>query len=237
MINDQDPSYVEVINEPFHVEFFRNKYIRLYNASLSPGTVTTFHRHCEDTVYIVHEGGEISTEMFPGSLKSSTSFPRSFGLYKKIMMGIRLLAFGSIQLPGSLFFCIHSKDQPIIHRAIASTKNSCNMELMGVEVFGGNKHGKNIVLNDSNYKREYENDRFSVYKFMLKPGESKNQVFDFPGVMIALNGKAEYKDFNSKQSKHDELKPGTFCWHDTDDARTLENKGGKKFEALIIAIK
>ena len=237
MINQTELKYVEVINDPLHVELFKNEFIRLYNASLSPGTATMFHRHCEDTIYVVHEGGEISTEIYPGSQKSPTSFPRSFRFYKKILMAIRLVVSGSIKLPKALFFCILSKDQPIVHRAISSEKNLHNMELMGVEIARRADHNNDVSLNGKLYKKEYENDDFCIFRFRLKPGHSENQVFGFPGLMIATNGRVEYEDINSTHASRSKLKSGAYCWHDLGMTRTLINKGEETFEALIIALK
>jgi len=233
----EQKNYVEVNDEPLHVELFRNKYIRLYNASLSPGAATMFHRHCEDTIYIVHEGGVISTEIFPGSEKSPASFPKSFGLFQKALMGIRLVTTGSIRLPKSLFFSILSKDQPIVHRAVASAKNTKNMELMGVEILCENRQSKYITLKDSCYKVEYENDKYSVLKLLLKPGQSKNVVYDFPGVIISLNGKAEFKDVDSKESTYDVLESRDFSWYEGTVTQALVNKGRENFEAIIIVLK
>ena len=237
VLNSAAEDYVEVINEPLHVELFQNEYIRLYNASLPPGTATMFHRHCEDTVYIVHEGGEISTENFSGSPKSPTILPKSFSLYKKILMGARLKITGAVKLPKSLFFCILSKNQPIVHRAVTSKNNINKMELMGIEIVKSSGRGNSLSPGKGHYKKEFENANFAVYNFKLKPGETKDQMFRFPGVMVITAGKVEYRYPDTVNSSYNKLESGAFLWHEIDTVQTLINKSEKPFEALIIEIK
>jgi len=47
--------YVKVNDEPNHVERFKNDWVRVYMATIAPGTNTLYHRHCENTLYIAVE--------------------------------------------------------------------------------------------------------------------------------------------------------------------------------------
>jgi hypothetical protein len=49
--------YVEVNDESNHVERFKNDWVRVYMATIAPGTKTLFHRHRENTLYVAVENG------------------------------------------------------------------------------------------------------------------------------------------------------------------------------------
>jgi len=59
--------YVEVTKESLHTEIYKNEQVRVYIATIPPGISTLYHRHSEDTVYIVLEGGTMSMKNFKGS--------------------------------------------------------------------------------------------------------------------------------------------------------------------------
>ncbi|MDP4093592.1 MAG: hypothetical protein Q8920_09550, partial [Bacillota bacterium] len=105
----QEPlEYVDVKYEPEHKELFKNRYIRLYRATIKPGGKTLYHRHNEDTVYIVIHGGVIGSQVV-GSNRYPMEFPKSFGILKKVSWGIRNLLTGYILMPDSFFFVMRHK--------------------------------------------------------------------------------------------------------------------------------
>lgn len=120
-MNNKDENkikFVEVSEEPIHVELFQNEYIRLYLASILPGKGTLYHRHSRDTIYIVLEGGSIKTQILGHQKLSTFSFPKSFSLMSKLKLGIDSLIFGSMKLSKAFFFIMFHKDTPVVHKAI-----------------------------------------------------------------------------------------------------------------------
>ena len=54
--------WVEVNDEPNHVEQFRNDAVRVYEARIDPGTATLYHHHSLDTIYVIMAGGRFRSE-------------------------------------------------------------------------------------------------------------------------------------------------------------------------------
>lgn len=126
--------YVEVADEPLHVEVFRSRRFRAYVAAIPPGTATLYHRHAEDTVYVVVDGGGLRTELRRGSAPSPMVLPRSFSLPRRICLALRYAVTGSVVVPDGMFFAMLNARKETIHRATASIRNRGDLRLMGVEV-------------------------------------------------------------------------------------------------------
>jgi hypothetical protein len=45
--------FVDWINEPLHSLVFENPHTRVYRATIPPGKATLYHRHQQDTAYVV----------------------------------------------------------------------------------------------------------------------------------------------------------------------------------------
>jgi hypothetical protein len=100
--------YVHVTKEPLHIQELENDFIRTYRASLAPGVQTDFHRHSEDTIYIVLSGGTVSTELMKYSPECPTVLPLSFHLPAKLKWGVQRFFTGSLKLPAGFFFFMPS---------------------------------------------------------------------------------------------------------------------------------
>ncbi|MGA2448310.1 MAG: hypothetical protein ABTD50_06535 [Polyangiaceae bacterium] len=93
--------YVEVNDEPNHVERFKNDWVRVYMATIAPGAKTLYHRHCQNTLYVAIHGG-IHHNDLPGVQKQwSIGLPLSLGLATKLAWFVRRLVFGTVDLPTS----------------------------------------------------------------------------------------------------------------------------------------
>ncbi|MBI9103577.1 MAG: hypothetical protein JEY99_14280 [Spirochaetales bacterium] len=103
-------SWLAVKPEPLHIQEFEKSYIRAYHAILTAGEETQFHKHSEDTLYIVLKGGAVATVLMKKNLscpvihKASAS-KRNKGVLE--LFGIEILekkgSGNDIYLPGTCY--------------------------------------------------------------------------------------------------------------------------------------
>jgi len=132
--SDKTTKYVEVKDEPRHIEIFQNSFIRMYSAIIPPGEETLYHRHSTDTIYIVIQGGAIGTQYVGKTRMNTMLLPGAFGFLTKIKWGIQNLLFGFVKMPSGFFFEMKHKESPSIHRAVASKKNKQELIMLGIEI-------------------------------------------------------------------------------------------------------
>lgn len=226
--------HVEVNNEPIHKELFKNQYTRLYLATLQPGERTLYHRHSEDTVYIVIQGGSIGTQDTGNLKRYPIDFPKTFRIFSKIRFWIRNLLTGSISMPNGFFFCMLHKKQPVIHRAIASNNNIKDIILMGIEIINKSDYRNQISLGKEFYQKDYESSTFSAFRMKLNAGRTTGyHTYDFIGLIIALEGRSCI----STESRNIKLTSGEFLWLEYKTTLNISNIGeGRSFKAIIIAL-
>ena len=224
--------WVEVKSEPLHIEEYSNMYIRLYRADLQPGSETDFHKHSEDTIYMVLSGGSVITKLLKGTKSSPTYLPHSFSLKSKINLIIkRLLSGGSIELPKGFFFCMPSRDYPIIHKAKASVTNPNVVKLLGIEILKCNKRNVDVLNGNDFYKKEYENDKYCVFRLELEPNQSAGRISCFSGIIVVIEGTAVIPE------QEEPLTAGEYLWRDINVCRDLYNLSNVTFKAMIVALK
>lgn len=74
--SDFGVEWVDVTIEPHHVEQLANQAVRIYEATITPGTATQFHRHTHDTIYVITAGGRFRSDE-PGHQITGTRVGRS----------------------------------------------------------------------------------------------------------------------------------------------------------------
>jgi hypothetical protein len=160
--NTDSQEYVEVADEPLHKQLYANAYFRAYVASLAPGQATLYHRHSENTLYLVLNGGRMRTVTFKGAPRSPMVFSRSFPFYRKIWLALQNIFGGSAYLPDGLSFFMPSKAQPSIHLAAASRRNRHDVCLMGIEIHCGAVRHLPLVHEVGPGHLEYDNGLFKA---------------------------------------------------------------------------
>jgi len=123
--------WVPVTEEKNHRELFRNDLIRVYMAVLPPGSHTEYHRHDQDTLYIVIAGGSSSTDTVEG--RAPYRFGRSVVLWRKMAMLFSRALCGYVRLPTGSAMFMANRSLPIIHAVKAAPGNTSPMLLMGIE--------------------------------------------------------------------------------------------------------
>ncbi len=170
--NTDTSEYVEVADEPLHKEIHADGHFRAYMATIAPGQATGFHRHSQDTLYIVIHGGRMYNKNYRGSKRSSMFFPRSFPLYKKLWFAVQNVFTGAVRLPDGLFFFMPTQKNPSIHLAKASPRNRNAACLMGVEVRYGSTGFVPHAHNTPALRVEFDNGVAKVLVCRLGPGAS-----------------------------------------------------------------
>jgi len=221
--------YVEVANEPLHKEFYADRYFRGYLANLRPGQVTAYHRHSEDTLYIVLKGGHMRNVNFKSTKRSPMLFPRSFPLYRQLWLAIQNALTGSAQLPDGLLFFMPTRKYPSIHLAAASLHNRGEVSLMGIELRANSAHLAE-VHRPLPRRVEYERDTFKLLAYTIAPAASEKIAL--PGCqlfMVCTKGQLE-------MLPGDTLAQGAYRCQSGDTPILVSNPGNTSAELLILAV-
>lgn len=176
--------WVEVNEEPNHVELFRNHAVRVYEATIAPGTATQYHHHGVDTIYIVITGGTLRSEE-PVQQTSSTQFGRSVSLPTKVgWLASRTLARGWLQMTeGTLLMQLHHA-HPLVHRVVASTGNATPIRMLGIELHRTPSPGR--LPEGRGVRLEYADQRARTYRVRLGPGEATAALRVPHGAVLAV---------------------------------------------------
>jgi nucleoside-diphosphate-sugar epimerase len=229
--------YVEVNDEPNHVERFKNDWVRVYMATIAPGTKTLYHRHRENTLYVAIEGG-IHHNDLPGTQKQrSIGLPRSLRFATKLAWLLRRLLFGTVDLPTSTMVMQYHRDFPIIHRICASSKNGHPMELLGIEVFRHPARRNVTPLDTSEFALEYTDAEFTAYRVRLDAGRCiGRRRIPGPGLLVMTTGSGRLSTGNDFASSF-ELSAGGVRWLGEASNIDLTNVGNDGLDALLVTMK
>jgi hypothetical protein len=229
--------YVEVNDEPNHVERFKNDWVRVYMATIAPGGQTLYHRHCQNTLYVAIHGG-IHHNDLPGVQKQrSIGLPLSLGLATKVAWLLRRLVFGTVDLPTSTMVMQYHREFPIIHRICASSKNGQPMDLLGIEVFRHPTLRNDTVLDASGFSLEYTDAELAAYRVRLSAGRSTGRLhIPGPSLLVMTTGSGRLSTGNDFASSF-ALGTGGVRWLGETANLDLANVGNDTLDALLVTIK
>jgi len=231
--------YVEVAAEPLHKEIHADSYFRAYQANLAPGQATVYHRHSEDTLYLVIKGGRMSTRNFKGCKRGPMLFPRSFPLYKKLWLALQNLFAGSAYLPTGLSFFMPSRKHPSIHLAAASPHNREAVWLIGIELRQGAASRPEPVHEPVPGRVEYDDNSFKV--FVCAVAAETSARIALPGYqlfMVCTKGLLEIRPETSHQGKNEpgQLTTGAYRSISGDIPLLASNPGNTASELTLLAV-
>jgi hypothetical protein len=237
--NTAAPGYVEVANEPLHKEVYADGYFRAYLATLSPGQATLYHRHSEDTLYVVIKGGTMRTTGSKGEKRSPMVFPRSFPLHKKLWLALQNVFTGSAYLPDGLSFFMPSRKHPSIHMASASPHNRDEVCLMGIELYYGSATCPSLVHDSMPWRVEYDHASFKVFAYTLAPAASSR--IGLPGhhlFMVCTKGSLGIMSEHVAKGKSEpyRLATGDYLCIPDDAPALVSSLGSVAAELMILAI-
>jgi hypothetical protein len=233
------PDYVEVANEPLHKEVYANRYFRAYLATLSQGQTTAYHRHSEDTLYLVIKGGRMSTTNYKGHPRSPMVFPCSFPFYKKLWLALQSDFVGSVYLPAGLSFFMPTRERPSIHKAAASPHNRDEVRLMGIEMRYSFANCPPFVNNTLSLRAEYSHRSFMVLVCTLAPAASGRIVMlGYHLFMVCIKGLLEIMPEDALQGKGKlrRLAVGDYLCISGDSPALASSPGNMPSELIILAI-
>ena len=225
-------SFVEVNDEPLHREVYKNDHIRIYRAILKPGDSTDFHRHSKNTLYVSLRGGNITTETMKGTPACSTVLSMRVSLIRRILLLFQKVLCSSLNIYSGFIFYVPSEKNPVIHRAIASSKNLANMDLMGIEILFSNL--MKYKVKDIYGKIEIKTNEIMACRICVNPNQKlsgKDLCGD--GIIIVLSGKLDIKG----KLEYTYLNAGDYYWTGDESIQEIENQCLKQMEILYILIK
>jgi hypothetical protein len=237
--NTDAAGYVEVADDPLHKEVYADRYFRAYRAIIAPGQATRYHRHSEDTLYVVINGGRMGNKNYKGHKRSPMAFPRSFPFYKKLWFALQNVFSDSAHLPDGLFFFMPAKKFPSIHLAGASPRNRDAVCLMGVEIRHRSDNRPPVVHHTPPWRVEYDDGVLRVLVLTLVPAASDRMVM--PGYhlfMVCTKGLLEIIRKPAPSEKND-LRPlagGDYLCISGDFPAMARNPGVAASELIILAI-
>ncbi|MDN5724757.1 MAG: hypothetical protein L0G99_02335 [Propionibacteriales bacterium] len=184
-----DRSWVEVDDEPHHVEKFRNDLVRVYEARIPAGTATQLHHHSIDTRYVTVSGGRFRSDE-PGRQHPHTRLGRSITRSRQLILLARRLLTGWLQMPcGTLIIQPHAM-HPLIHQVRAHPRNAGPVRMIGVEL-RDRAVRSSTIRSLSGLAVEHADQRATTYRIDLAPGTTTGPIpLDRGGVLIVAEGQA-----------------------------------------------
>jgi hypothetical protein len=238
--------YVEVADEPLHVERFRNQHVRVYFVTLVPGVVSLYHRHRENTLYIVIKGGVCRSDE-PGRQKQRIpGVGRSTRLRSKLSLAVQKLIFGSTNVPPSSVVMQYHAEFPLIHRVCAAASNAHAMELVGIEVFRSPRSLLNApqafvqsrlsARSLQGFELEFRDRQLAVHRIRLAPGARTGpRRLGPPSALVIVAGAATWSSTPGWEAVRT-LEQGAVQWLDADALLQLVNPREVELEALLITL-
>jgi dihydroflavonol-4-reductase len=227
----RDIDWVEVNDEPSHVELCRNDAVRVYEARIDPGTATRYHRHSLDTIYVIMAGGRFRSEE-PVHQKSSTKLGRSVSLPTKLAWGIRrALTGGTLQLPAGTLLMQYHRAHPLIHRVLASSGNAAPIRMLGVELHATSH--PSLLSTSSSVRLEYADKRARTYRIRRGTGEWTDSLQVAHGaVLTVIAGTGVLSIEDTEQ----EFAEGSVTWIAPTPNMRLGNRSATTLNCFLIVV-
>ncbi len=183
--------WVDVTIEPHHVEQFANQAVRIYEATIAPGTATQFHRHTHDTIYVITAGGRFRSDE-PGHQIIGARVGRSTSLSRQLWwMATRKLAGGWVRMPTGTLVAQPHRTHPPIHRVIAHRTNTTAIRMLGVELHRERPVSAQLARAAS-IRIEHRRAPWPAYRLNTPPDDQPQQLtLAGGGVLVVVAGSAE----------------------------------------------
>lgn len=187
-VENQKARYPEEADEPLHTCLFCGECFRVYCAVIPPGVETGYHRHSEDALAVVVDGGNLSsTTLYPRRL-GRYMFPGYAGWLKKLWVGVRGLITGSVCFKTGAFFATMNKGYPMVHKVSASVQNAVALKLLSIQLFPPEQPAQTtLYMIPEGAKKRLVTDKYVVYTMRVNPGAgAKRFQSDTPALVVAL---------------------------------------------------
>ena len=221
--------WVPVDTEPHHIEMFRNRAVRIYEATIAPGGETEYHRHARDTLYVVTAGGRLRSDE-PGNQRPGTEPGHSVTLCRRLSwLARRTVGRGTIHVPtGTLLMQPHTT-RPLIHRVVADSANPIAVRMVGVELHETSTPAE--LPKGRGLRLEHANHQARTYRLDLAPGASSPRLAVPHGaVLVVAEG-----DAGVSQRPRAPVCAGSARWLNPGEL-AITSIGHKALVALIISL-
>ena len=228
--------FVEVADEPNHVEQFKNDFVRVYMATIPPGTKTLMHRHVENTLYVVIEGGVNSSDEAGKQDKLVVGLPRSTPLSRKLAWATTRLLFGSMRLQKSQFFFQYHRSRPYIHRVSAPADNERPLRLIGVEILAHAAGAGGDAPDMQAFPLDYVDNEIFVRRIRIAAkGSTGPGRVGLPSLLVIIAGRGRLRDA-AGAAEVNELSRGETRWFDNSGTLDLANADNAPLDALLVSL-
>jgi dihydroflavonol-4-reductase len=223
--------WVEVDDEPNHVEQFRNDAVRVYEARIDPGTATLYHHHSLDTIYVIMAGGRFRSEE-PVHQRSSTKLGRSVSLPTKLVWGIRrAVTGGTLQMPAGTFLMQYHRAHPLVHRVAASSENAAPIRMLGIEL-QATSH-PSVLPAGSGVRLEYADEHARTYRIRRGTGEWTDMLQPAHGAVLAVIAGTGVLSIEGTEQH---LAAGSVSWIAPTPHMRLGNPGATTLNCFLVVV-
>jgi dihydroflavonol-4-reductase len=223
--------WVEVDDEPNHVEQFRNDAVRVYEARIDPGTATLYHHHSLDTIYVIMAGGRFRSEE-PVHQRSSTKLGRSVSLPTKLVWGIRrAVTGGTLQMPAGTFLMQYHRAHPLVHRVAASSENAAPIRMLGIEL-QATSH-PSVLPAGSGVRLEYADEYARTYRIRRGTGEWTDMLQPAHGAVLAVIAGTGVLSIEGTEQH---LAAGSVSWIAPTPHMRLGNPGATTLNCFLVVV-
>jgi dihydroflavonol-4-reductase len=223
--------WVEVNDEPNHVERFRNDAVRVYEASIDPGAATLYHHHSLDTIYVVMAGGRLRSQE-PAHQSSSTKLGRAVSLHTKLAWGARrALTGGTLQMPAGTFLMQYHREHPLIHRVLASRENAAPIRMLGIELHASSH--PSVLPTGAGVRLEYADERARTYRIRRRPREMTGMLQPAHGAVLAVIAGTGVLCIEGGEQR---LAAGSVLWIAPATHMRLGNRGATTLDCFLVVV-
>ena len=208
-MNEDEPGYVEVRDEPFHRHCFENEWVRAYDVLIPAGATSLYHRHAEDTFYaIVHEV-RLRDQVF----------------------GQEPTGEGTV--PEGLSMCRPHRSDPLIHRVTNLGENPARM--IGAEVKDAPGVRSDEALEAPGHALIWEVERLRAYRLVLEPGEETGPLaYPFASLTVAMTRASLETREGGTLARTASVAEGEMAWRGDAARLRLRNVGPTAYHAILV---
>jgi hypothetical protein len=218
----QTTHFVEVNDEPYHIQSFQNDHVRVFRARIPPGCTTLYHRHSINTCYVALESAENMTNC---ELNHSTE----------------TMSASSNQILSSTYITEKGERTSYVH-ALHNPQENNTTNFLGIEVrsmLSPTQLSKTIPLClHYSLLSHLQTPSFIPFLFTLPPHEiTPHHSFPERGIAVLLNGTPE-KWFTLPTSPLTKLttsERGEYVYFDMEmEEFVVENTDNENLQILIL---
>lgn len=202
-----DVEYVEVRDEPNHIHKFENEDVRVYDAQVPAGHVTLYHRHSENTIYVVVDPSRLKTQAVEGR-PTEREFRAKTVFYNP------------------------QREHPLIHEV--TNVGDTDARLIAVEFRGKAREAAHARTTAHGYSEGLVNEFVRVNMLALEPGERTSpHVFHYPTVTVALTPGVVTRESKDSPTVTETVEPGEVTYRADGVSHDIRNDGSEAVEFVV----